>query len=310
LDVRPYNRATINLMQSLLSKPFTLAAILAMLALIGYGGYRHSLTVNEFQEAKQNFSENKAEFENRIKSLEDEITQAKIENNGLTDELTNEKVKNNFLEEQVRGFSSTISILENLNKTDRELLKKYSKTYFLNENYKPSSLTDIDSKYLFKKDEVAQIHSGVWPFLKKMLESADADNTPLQIISSYRSFGTQANLKSGYIMTYGAGTANQFSADQGYSEHQLGTAVDFTTPSLGASFVKFESAAAYKWLNENAHKYGFIISYPKQNTYYRFEPWHWRFVGVDLAAILYSNNKYFYDLDQRVIDLYLISLFK
>ncbi len=296
-------------MQSFLSKPFILAAILMMLALIGYGGYRYSLIANELQGVKQNLAANKAEFENKIKALEDELAQGKIENNGLTDELANEKVKNNFLEEQIKGISGTISALENLNKTDRELLKKYSKIYFLNENYKPSGLTDIDSKYLFKKDEIVQIHSGVWPFLKKMLEAAAGDSTSLEIISAYRSFGTQANLKSEYMMIYGAGTANKFSADQGYSEHQLGTAIDFTTPSLGASFVKFESATAYEWLNENAHKYGFIISYPKQNTYYRFEPWHWRFVGVDLATILHSNNKYFYDLDQRVIDLYLISLF-
>jgi len=297
-------------MQSLLYKPFILAAILMMLALIGYGGYRYSIIANEFQEAKKNLAANKAELENKIKGLEDELSLVKIENTGLTDELANEKVKNNFLEEQIKGISGTLSTLENLNKTDRELLKKYSKIYFLNENYKPSGLTDIDSKYLFKKDEIVQIHSGAWPFLKKMLEAAAIDNTPLQIISAYRSFGTQANLKSGYTMTYGAGTASQFSADQGYSEHQLGTAIDFTTPSLGASFAKFESATAYKWLNENAHKYGFVISYPKQNTYYRFEPWHWRFVGVDLATTLHLNNKYFYDLDQRVIDLYLISLFK
>ncbi len=293
-------------MTNLLSKPFILAVILVMLALIGYGGYRYSITLNEVH----NLTVNKAELENKIKTLEDEISQVKIENTGLTDELTNEKVKNNFLEEQIKGISGTISILENLNKTDRELLKKYSKIYLLNESYKPSSLADIDSKYIFKKDEIVQIHSGVWLFLKKMLEAAAADNVPLEIISAYRSFGTQATLKTGYTMTYGAGTANQFSADQGYSEHQLGAAVDFTTPSLGASFVKFESATAYKWLNENAYKYGFVISYPKQNTYYRFEPWHWRFVGVDFATILQSNNKYFYDLDQRVIDMYLISLFK
>ncbi len=293
-------------MQILLTKPFILAVILIMLALIGYGGYRYSFDLNKVH----NLAVNKTELENKINALEDELAQVKIENNGLIDEIDNEKVQNNFLNEQLKGISGTVSTLENLNKMDRELLKKYSKIYFLNENYKPSGLTDIESKYIFKKGEIVQINTEVWPFLKKMLEAAGADNTPLQIISAYRSFGTQANLKSEYMMIYGAGTANQFSADQGYSEHQLGTAIDFTTPVLGASFTKFESATAYKWLNENAYKYGFVISYPKQNTYYRFEPWHWRFVGIDLATVLNTNNKYFYDLDQRVIDLYLISLFK
>jgi len=109
-------------------------------------------------------------------------------------------------------------------------------------------------------------------------------------------------------VTYGSG-ANQFSADQGYSEHQLGTSVDFTIPANGAMFSKFESDPAYSWLVENAHKYGFTLSYPKGNAYYKFEPWHWRFVGVALATHLHNENKYFYDLVQREIDVYLIKLF-
>ncbi|PJC82708.1 hypothetical protein CO006_02150, partial [Candidatus Roizmanbacteria bacterium CG_4_8_14_3_um_filter_35_14] len=60
---------------------------------------------------------------------------------------------------------------------------------------------------------------------------------------------------------------------------------------------------------ENAYKYGFILSYPKQNTYYQFEPWHWRFVGMTLATKLHDTNQYFYNLAQREIDLYLISIF-
>jgi D-alanyl-D-alanine carboxypeptidase len=109
-------------------------------------------------------------------------------------------------------------------------------------------------------------------------------------------------------MTYGTG-ANKFSADQGYSEHQLGTAVDFTTEELGADFSDFEDTDAYQWLLANAHRYGFILSYPKGNKYYIFEPWHWRFVGIRLAEELHATGKYFYDMDQRFIDNYLISIF-
>ena len=126
--------------------------------------------------------------------------------------------------------------------------------------------------------------------------------------SAFRSFDTQASLKSGYKITYGSG-ANKFSADQGYSEHQLGTSVDFTTPDVGGNFSKFQTDPAYQWLQNNAHHYGFILSYPEENTYYKFEPWHWRFVGVELASDLHGENKYFYDMDQREIDTYLIKLF-
>ena len=66
---------------------------------------------------------------------------------------------------------------------------------------------------------------------------------------------------------------------------------------------------AYQWMTDNAHKYGFVLSYPKDNSYYVYEPWHWRFVGVKLATDLHNQGKNFYDLDQRVIDTYLVNIF-
>ena len=111
-------------------------------------------------------------------------------------------------------------------------------------------------------------------------------------------------------MVYGAGTANQFSADQGYSEHQLGTAVDLITTGQGGMLDQaFAKTDAYGWLTENAYKYGFILSYPSGNSYYLYEPWHWRYVGVELATDLHEKSGYFYDLDQRATDTYLISIF-
>lgn len=148
-----------------------------------------------------------------------------------------------------------------------------------------------------------------YPFLEKMLEEANEEGANLRVISAYRSFDEQMALKSNYTVTYGAGTANQFSADQGYSEHQLGTTLDFGTPEVTGAYLSFENTDAFKWLNENAHKYGFVLSYPKGNTYYTYEPWHWRFVGEKLAKKIYSEEKYFYEFDQRDIDEYLINLF-
>jgi zinc D-Ala-D-Ala carboxypeptidase len=62
-------------------------------------------------------------------------------------------------------------------------------------------------------------------------------------------------------------------------------------------------------MKDNAYKYGFTLSYPESNTYYTFEPWHWRFVGEDLARDLRSDKAYFYDWDQRKIDGYLVNIF-
>lgn len=183
--------------------------------------------------------------------------------------------------------------------------------YFLNENYIPLQLTAIDQQYLTttNKGKTLEFHSDAYPFLTKLFQAALHDGVTLQVVSAYRSFGTQSALKASYIFLYGAGTANSFSADQGYSEHQLGTTVDLTTPEIGTTALTLDKTQAYQWLTNNAYRYGFVLSYPKSNTYYQYEPWHWRFVGIALATLLHNQSKYFYDLDQRVIDQYLAGIF-
>lgn len=210
---------------------------------------------------------------------------------------------------QVGSISGTVGTLEKLSKTDPELLAKYSKVYFLNENYAPDRVVSVDSSYLYNDKKSETIHAQVWPFLQDMLRAAQHDDVELYVYSAYRSFTTQGALKGTYTVTYGAGTANTFSADQGYSEHQLGTTVDLITTGLNGQLEGFEKTEAYTWLLDNAYKYGFILSYPKNNGYYVFEPWHWRFVGVKLATKLHREGKNFYDLDQRNIDEYLVDIF-
>ena len=227
----------------------------------------------------------------------------------LKEELRAEKAVNDSFEMQIKQITDMVGVLDKLSKTDEELLQKYSKVYFLNEHYIPSALTDIDLKYVYGKNEAEQIHTKVWPLLQSLLKNATEDSIDIQVISAYRSFDEQTQIKLSYVVLYGAGTANQFSADQGYSEHQLGTAVDFTTSVTGDNFLSFKNMEVYPWLIANAHKYGFILSYPEDSIYYKFEPWHWRFVGVELAEALYRDGLYFYDLDQRVINGYLLSVF-
>jgi len=145
--------------------------------------------------------------------------------------------------------------------------------------------------------------------LKNLLNKAEAGSIKIYVRAAYRSFDEQKNIKSAYSVTYGTGTANTFSADQGYSEHQLGTTVDFITTGLEGKLAGFENTKAYQWMEANGYKYGFTLSYPKNNSYYVYEPWHWRFVGVKLATKLHNTGKNFYDLDQREIDTYMVNLF-
>lgn len=233
-----------------------------------------------------------------------------LETNALLSRaLSHEKGQNSVFENQISQIGSTVGTLQKLATTDTQLLAKYSKIYFLNENYIPSSLTAIATSSVYEKNKVVQAHSSVEPFLEQMFSDAKSDGINLQVISGYRSFATQQSLKANYKVTYGAGTANAFSADQGYSEHQLGTAFDLTTSELGTGYTAFAKTEGYTWLQANAYKYGFILSYPKTNTFYQFEPWHWRFVGVRLAGALHADKEDFYTKDQREINSYLAELF-
>lgn len=222
--------------------------------------------------------------------------------------LQGEKERNDAMENQVNELAGTVSDLDKLSKTDKELLQKYSKVAFLNEHYIPESLKQIDNEWKYTESKDLKLHSKVIPFFEDMLEDAKSDGIDLWVVSAYRSFYDQASLKGAYTVTYGSG-ANAFSADQGFSEHQLGTTIDFTTSGIGGGLDGFGSTSAYQWLLDNAHKYGFTMSYPPNNSYYVFEPWHWRFVGEELAKDLHNDGAYFYDWEQRTIDQYLLHIF-
>lgn len=276
-----------------------LIAIILALPLSAYVAYQYRVLYNEFELASTANAELSAELE-AVKSEKEQLLSKTGEQKTIIDSFSG----------QIENISSTVGTLDKLAKTDKELLQKYSKIYFLNEHYVPDALTEIEEDYAFEQGGGnLLIHDKVWPYLKELILEAKEDGIDLLAVSAFRSFEAQGSLKSEYRFTYGAGTANQFSADQGYSEHQLGTSLDFTTKALGASFTKFGSSSGFEWLENNAHKYGFILSYPAGNGYYTHEPWHWRFVGVQLATDLHEMGKYFYDLEQREIDKYLIKLF-
>jgi D-alanyl-D-alanine carboxypeptidase len=303
-------------MQSTPVKLFLFAVFAILLGLFLYFGYSYRLVREDFNVAQRELASTRAQFiqtahtlDAHNRELEGYLAQATNENFDLSGKLAAERETNRLFEGRLRDLGASVSILQKLSQTDKELLQKYSKVYFLNENYIPSNLTVIDPQYLNDKAKPLGIHTSVKPYLEGLLADAALAGQPLLVISAYRSFGTQELLKATYAVKYGTTKANTFSADQGYSEHQLGTTIDFTTPALGVGFTKFEEASAYMWLNENAYQYGFILSYPKQNTYYQFEPWHWRFVGVALATKLHESGRSFYDLDQREIDAYLVNIF-
>lgn len=284
--------------------PLIITATLTGL-LFQYSNYQHEIVTISQEKTETEVST----LQKSVSYLQKVLQETKTENESLKTLVQGESEKNNSLANQFQSVANTVGTLDKLSKTDPQLLAKYSKVYFLNENYIPVQLADIDPVYVQNPNPNTpmQIHASVWPHLSVLLQTAVRDGIDIKVISSYRSFGTQAALKSTYKVTYGTTAANKFSADQGYSEHQLGTAIDFTTSA--GSLTKFETTPAYTWLLAHAYEYGFVISYPSENKYYQFEPWHWRFVGRALATKIHNEGTYFYAVDQRTINQYLASIF-
>ncbi|MCX6787475.1 MAG: M15 family metallopeptidase [Candidatus Kaiserbacteria bacterium] len=254
-------------------------------------------------------TENIGSLSAELASTTANVTDLHAQTSGLSSTLSSAQENIDIVSSKVGGVEQTVGSIQKLSQIDPELLKKYSKVYFLNENYVPAHLTVLPDAYVYSTKKPEQFLTEAWPFLKKMSDAAKSDGVTLYAKSAYRSFAEQQSLKSSYTVTYGAGTANSFSADQGYSEHQLGTAVDLITTGLDGQLNGFDTTEAYQWLLSNAHRFGFTLSYPKGNGYYIYESWHWRFVGVKLATYLHTNKLIFYAMDQRDIDTYLITLF-
>lgn len=264
---------------------------------------------DQLKNLTDNFASTTEILNQNIKTLGQNISDLQSKSDSLSNNLSNTNNNISAVKNEIGSISGTVGTLKKLSETDPEFLVKYSKIYFLNENYMPAHLNVVPDEYLYSDKRSEQFLSEAWPKLKILLDNAKSADITIYIKSAYRSFDEQKVLKSSYSVIYGSGTANQFSADQGYSEHQLGTTVDFITTGLNGQLDGFEKTNAYEWLMKNAYRYGFELSYPENNKYYVFEPWHWRFVGVKLSTYLYDNKKNFYDMDQRDIDTYLADIF-
>lgn len=122
--------------------------------------------------------------------------------------------------------------------------------------------------------------------VEQLVAAAAADGVTIRIISAFRDFSTQTSLYSRYVQRDGQAAADTYSARPGHSEHQTGLAVDFD--DYGACYLStcFADTPAGIWLQDNAARFGFILRYPEGAeaiTGFQFEPWHFRYVGPELA---------------------------
>ena len=147
-----------------------------------------------------------------------------------------------------------------------------------------------------------QMEARAADYMLRMVEDAKKDGVSLLICSAYRSVARQEvlyNNKVDYYLNKGFSKdeakvrAAQVVAAPGTSEHNLGLAADIVTPSYQMLDEGFEKTDACKWLKANAYKYGFILRYPKdkfEKTKVIYEPWHYRFVGIDHAKAIYESG--------------------
>ncbi|TQR04692.1 M15 family metallopeptidase [Psychrobacillus soli] len=127
----------------------------------------------------------------------------------------------------------------------------------------------------------------------EMAAEATLSGYELIAFSTYRSFDYQTTLYEKYVSNDGQEAADRYSARPGYSEHQTGLAFDIGEQHFEQHFAResFGETEAGKWVAANAHKYGFIMRYPngkEKNTGYMYEPWHFRYVGKELAPKIYE----------------------
>lgn len=162
-----------------------------------------------------------------------------------------------------------------------------NKYYKLDKNYVPSDLELISSKFSANNQKMRSVAKEAF---EDMCEKALNENIKIYAGSTYRSYDYQLGLYNRYVLKDGFSGAETYSARAGYSEHQLGLAVDILN---GKWDYVSEDDKEYEWLINNSYNYGFILRYPRGSEYitgYMFEDWHFRYLGIELATKVYNSG--------------------
>lgn len=169
----------------------------------------------------------------------------------------------------------------------KDFLVNVNKYYYLPQDYEPSDLVVIDSKYGFP----GKIREEVYKAYVEMEKEARKEGLSLEVNSAYRSYQRQVELYSAYSNIDGQDVADTYSARPGFSDHQSGCAMDILSP--GYDFGDFYRSKEAEWLAANSYKFGFIIRYPlnkEEVTGYKYEPWHLRYLGKKVAREVYEKK--------------------
>lgn len=185
-----------------------------------------------------------------------------------------------------RDFPYYSMILET--NTDLNELMLVNKYFALDASYIPKNLVTIAPYGEVRLEKMAA------DAFIKLCADAENDGFIIRGISGYRSYQTQESLYKRYLQNDPQWLVDTYSARPGHSEHQTGLAIDVSDGNL--SILQFENTSSFSWMTTNAHLYGFVLRYQKGKqdiTGYKYEPWHYRYVGIEVATLLYESGMTF-----------------
>ncbi len=179
---------------------------------------------------------------------------------------------------------------ENVTTVERpyELLVLVNKYNQLPQNFTQYNLVNMKREYTINDGKQYLLAGVAYEEFVQMAEAAKKEGLSIKTLSAYRTEAYQSGLYNNKIRTNGKVYADSYSARPGFSEHQLGLAVDISSTN-----VSFENSAEFKWLQQHAHEYGYILRYPKGKewiTGYAYEPWHYRYVGAEVAKMIHDEG--------------------
>ena len=214
--------------------------------------------------------------------------------NNYNQNLTKDTI-NNYVTTNKEIKEDCKILTDKKNKLNNSYVILVNKNNPLNKDYIPENLMNVNVYFPnFVIEERKNMVEEAGINLEKMFLDAKNESIYLAAISGYRSYESQNKIYNNNINTYGKEYTDKVSAKPGYSEHQTGLAMDISCERINYNLVEeFSDTPEGIWLNNNCYKYGFIIRYPEgkyEITGYIYEPWHIRYVGLDISTYLYENN--------------------
>lgn len=233
---------------------------------------------------------NKSQDVSAAVPVEEKLIDSEVVENSAENGAEAEAVKPNK-DKTVSHEQEVIDVVANPD----DLLVLVNKQHNLSKDYVPGDLVAPNIPFYFDEDLPKRyVRREVAKALEELFAAAKKENIELLGASGYRSYSRQEAIFASNVAQKGEDEARKVSAVAGQSEHQTGLAMDVTSKYVGYDLIEeFGETKEGIWLKDNAHKYGFIIRYPKGKediTGYSYEPWHIRYVGKDVAAVVYQNG--------------------